>query len=94
MTTDSSAEQALAVLLGLSQEILGIPRLEPTDHFLKCGGSSVQLLRLVTRMEHEHDLHVDIRYLIEAPSFADLADRCTFGGNQPPAGPAGKTSSI
>jgi aryl carrier-like protein len=79
MSEQTPTERALVVLLDLSGSILGRTGLRPTDQFLKLGGNSIQLLRLVTRMQRDHDLHVDVRRLMEAPSFTDLATHCTFG---------------
>ncbi|MFD6624400.1 acyl carrier protein [Streptomyces diastaticus] len=72
-----SHERSLAILLELSGDILGV-ELEPSDHFFERGGNSLQVLRLVTAMERDHGMRVELQHLLNSPNFADLATHCTF----------------
>ncbi|MER7172989.1 acyl carrier protein [Streptomyces mesophilus] len=80
-----SAQNVLPLLLELASQILGVDDLGPDDQFFELGSNSVQVLQLMTTLEKDHGVVVELEDLLEAPTFAELAALCTVG--QVPAGP-------
>ena len=57
------------------RDILGLDNLRRDDNFFEVGGHSLLAAQLISRLSHELDRQVPLRYLFDQPSVAGLSDR-------------------
>ncbi|GLZ16314.1 hypothetical protein Acsp04_65490 [Actinomadura sp. NBRC 104425] len=68
----TALEAELAVLFA---EVLGKDRVGTDDDFFDCGGSSLQVIRLIWRIRAELGFEVPVRTLFQHPTVAKIAER-------------------
>ncbi|MFZ3561264.1 amino acid adenylation domain-containing protein [Streptomyces sp. BH055] len=62
-------------LAGLFAEVLGMDRIRTDDDFFDCGGSSLQVIRLIWRIREELGFDVAVRSLFQHPTVAEVAEQ-------------------
>ncbi|GGY41484.1 hypothetical protein GCM10010363_22950 [Streptomyces omiyaensis] len=67
--------EAEALVVGLWQEVLGVPEVGVLDDFLALGGDSLLVTRVAARIRADVGLDVSIRDVFESPTPAALAAR-------------------
>ncbi|MBP2586582.1 amino acid adenylation domain-containing protein [Streptomyces sp. PvR006] len=67
--------EAEALVVGLWQEVLGVPRVGVRDDFLALGGDSLLVTRVAARIRADVGLDMSIRDVFESPTPAALAAR-------------------
>lgn len=68
----TSAERRLAAIW---QSLLGVERIERSDHFFGLGGHSLLATRLIARIKSEFGVELPLRAVFEVPVLSDMADR-------------------
>nr|AGS49542.1 long-chain-fatty-acid--CoA ligase [uncultured bacterium esnapd8] len=68
-----------AELAGLFAEVLGVDRVGIDDDFFDCGGSSLQVIRLIWRIRAELGFEIPVRTLFQYPSVAEVAEQLSAG---------------
>jgi amino acid adenylation domain-containing protein len=63
------------VLADIWSRVLGIERIGPFDNFFELGGQSLLATRVISQIREIFHLELPVRYLFEAPTVAELADR-------------------
>jgi acyl carrier protein len=69
-----SDDQKLQVLLATARGVIEIGSLAPEDNFFNLGATSVDAVRLVSTLETEHGLLLDIEHVFEGKDFAQMAE--------------------
>ncbi|MGW1926587.1 phosphopantetheine-binding protein [Streptomyces massasporeus] len=67
--------EAEALVVGLWQEVLGVPKVGVLDDFLALGGDSLLVTRVAARIRADVGLDMSIRDVFESPTPAALAAR-------------------
>ncbi|MFJ3232907.1 amino acid adenylation domain-containing protein [Streptomyces sp. NPDC086787] len=70
-TPRTPLEGELAVLFA---EVLGVDRVGTDDDFFDCGGSSLQVIRLIWRIRAELGFEVPVRTVFQHPTVAEIAE--------------------
>jgi thioesterase domain-containing protein/acyl carrier protein len=68
-----------AELAALFAEVLGMDRVGVDDDFFDCGGSSLQVIRLIWRIRAELGFEVPIRTVFQHPTVAGVAEHLAAG---------------
>ncbi|MFJ6666550.1 amino acid adenylation domain-containing protein [Streptomyces sp. NPDC091383] len=63
-----------AELAALFAEVLGLEDVRDDDDFFDCGGSSLQVIRLIWRIREELGFQVPVRSLFQHPTVAEVAE--------------------
>ncbi len=70
-------------LCALCADVLGIPRVTPSDNFFDLGGHSLLAMRLLNRVRTAFGVTLSVRVLFDAPTMGDVAkaivDACPCG---------------
>lgn len=76
---DSPRTPLEAELAGLFAEVLGVERVGIEDDFFDCGGSSLQVIRLIWRIRAELGFEVPVRTVFQHPTVAEIAEQLSSG---------------
>ncbi|NGM14131.1 amino acid adenylation domain-containing protein [Verrucosispora sp. CWR15] len=68
-----------AELAGLFAEVLGVDRVGIEDDFFDCGGSSLQVIRLIWRIRAELGFDIPVRTIFQHPTVAEVAEHLAAG---------------
>ncbi|WP_180685681.1 non-ribosomal peptide synthetase [Streptomyces gossypiisoli] len=68
-----------AELATLFAEVLGMDRVGVDDDFFDCGGSSLQVIRLIWRIRAELGFEIPIRTVFQHPTVAEVAEQLSAG---------------
>ncbi len=62
-----------STVLAIWKEILGIDAMSTTDNFFELGGSSLQAIKVISRIEDEFEIELSAQQLFDDPTIAGLA---------------------
>lgn len=60
--------------------VLGIPQVRQNDDFLALGGDSLDAIRMISALRHEHGVQLTLSRLYAAPTLAEVANLVTSVG--------------
>jgi amino acid adenylation domain-containing protein len=69
---EDAEDEAIATVNAVWREVLGVDDARPEDHFLKLGGHSIKALRLLSRLEQEFGVTVELADFFADPTLYRL----------------------
>jgi acyl carrier protein len=68
-------DRILEILLVTARSVFEIESLTPEDDFFTLGVTSIDAVRLVSVLETDHGLILDMEFVFESENFAEMADK-------------------
>jgi amino acid adenylation domain-containing protein/FkbM family methyltransferase len=89
--SDAPPTELERLVIGIWQEVIGVPGIRPASNFFRLGGDSLSAIRIVTRLRRLYGPDVSLRILFENPTVVQLARALAAHGRDggPPGSPDG-----